>query len=103
MANAVASLCEVRVLAEIDLFVLERLHEALRLGVVIGIPPTAHADGDSGFSKQIGVLDRCILDAAVGVVDQAWLHVAVPKRHPERSQCQLRVYSSGEFPTDHPA
>ena len=55
----------------VDLLLLERLHEALRLGIVVGIADPAHAGGNAVLLQQIGVVAAGILDAAVGVVDQA--------------------------------
>lgn len=58
----------------VDLFGLQRLHEALGLGVVEGIARSAHVDVAIGQSLAIG--DGGVLHAAIGMMDQAaglWL------------------------------
>ncbi len=55
----------------VDLFGLERFHEAFSLGVVEGIAWPAHADGDVAIGKPLAIGDRRVLHAAVGVMDQA--------------------------------
>ena len=54
----------------VDLFGLQRLHEALGLGVVVGVARAAHADGDASALKACGIVGAGVLHAAVGVVDQ---------------------------------
>ncbi len=55
----------------VDLFGLERLHEAFSLGVVEGIAWPAHANGDVAIRQFLAIGDRGVLHAAIGVVDQA--------------------------------
>jgi hypothetical protein len=55
----------------VDLFGLERLHEAFSLGVVKGIARPAHADGDVAVRQSLAIGDGCVLHATIGVVDQA--------------------------------
>ena len=57
--------------ASVDLLLLERLHEALRLGIVVGIADAAHARLDVVPLQQLGVVAAGILHAAIGMMDQA--------------------------------
>ena len=43
VTDRAAGVLDVAVAARLNLFVLERLHEALRLGIVVGVADTAHA------------------------------------------------------------
>ena len=61
---------EIAIAFAIDLFVLERVHETLDLGVVIGVPDAAHAGHDTVRSEQVGVVATGILNAAVGVMHE---------------------------------
>src|SRR5215208_1196511 len=55
----------------VDLLGLERAHEALGLGVVVGIADPAHARGDAMSRQHLGVVAAGVLGALVGVMDQA--------------------------------
>jgi len=55
----------------VDLFSLERLHEAFSLCVVEGIAGPAHTDGDVAIRQSLAIGDGGVLHAAIGVVDQA--------------------------------
>ncbi len=50
---------------------LERLHETFRLGVIVWIAGPRHRDGDVMISEALPVVDGSVLDAAVGVMDEA--------------------------------
>ena len=54
----------------VDLFLLERLHEALTTRVVIGIGWPTHTRNDAVRPQQGHILLGRILDAAIGMVDQ---------------------------------
>jgi len=69
-ADRGACVADVSIGSSIDLLVLERLDEALRLGVVVGIADAAHARLDVVPFQQLGVLAARILHAAIGMVDQ---------------------------------
>ena len=62
---------EVLILAGIDLLALDRLHEALGHGIVIGAACPAHARLDAGGLQPGDIITVRILRAAIGVVDQA--------------------------------
>ena len=67
-ASGIAEIDEGR---SIDLFGLERLHEAFGLGVVERIARSAHADGDVAIGQPLAVGDGGVLHAAIGVMDEA--------------------------------
>lgn len=67
-ASSVTEVCE---RLSVDLFGLERLHEAFSLGVVEGIARSAHADRDVPIGQSSAIGDGGVLDAAIGVMDEA--------------------------------
>ena len=52
----------------IDGLDLERLHEALGLGVVVGIAPAAHRSDEAIVGESLPIVPGCVLRAAIGVV-----------------------------------
>ena len=62
---------EIAVGPAVDFLCLERLHEALCLGVVGGTGGPAHAGLDAGGPQQSDVIAAGVLDAPIGVVDEA--------------------------------
>src|SRR5260370_38682465 len=70
-ADHLACLVGVAVAAPVDLLLFECFHEALRLGIVVGIADAAHTRLDVVCCEQGGVFTACILHAAVGVMDEA--------------------------------
>ena len=88
----------------VDLLFLERLHEALGFGVVIGIACSAHAGGDGVVCKSLGIVVAGVLDAAVGMVDEALgLWLAVLDRHVEGLEGQRGAQVVFEGPSHHAA
>src|SRR5439155_27282626 len=86
----------------VDLLLLERLHEALRLGVVVGTADAAHARPDVMRLQDGGVIAACVLHAAVGMVDQtARCRPPRRERHGERGDCQARLQMHLQTPSDH--
>jgi hypothetical protein len=67
--DAAAGIADVDEGLAVDLFGLERLHEAFGLGVVEGI--AGPADGDVVFGELLAIGDGGVLHAAIGVMDQA--------------------------------
>ena len=65
-----ASFLDSGVDSAINLFGLERLHEALGLGVVIGISFTAHAGADAILLEQADIVAATILHASIRVVNK---------------------------------
>jgi hypothetical protein len=72
-----ASLCQIAIFLPVDLLVFQRLQERLAGGVVVWIPATAHADLDAVFPEQMGAIPRGVLHAAVGVMRQTGLSLAI--------------------------
>ena len=56
--------------AAIDFFGFECLHEALGLGIVVGVAGPAHADGDIVAGEAPAVFGRGILHAAIGMMNE---------------------------------
>jgi hypothetical protein len=90
--------------AAVDLLLLQRLHEALRLSVVVGIADAAHAWLDGMAGQQLGVVAAGVLHAAVGVVDEAvGRRPACRDRHGQRGDREARLQVRLERPADDPA
>src|SRR5882762_561824 len=70
-ADAARGFMVIAIEPAIDLLGLERRHEALGLGVVVGIADPAHADADAVRLQELAVVGAGILHAAIGVMDQA--------------------------------
>src|ERR1700704_3795738 len=66
-----ASGLDVAIVSSVDLLVLEGLHEAFRLGVVVGVADAAHAGADAMSLEQRAVVGTGVLHAAIGMMDQA--------------------------------
>src|SRR5262245_48926554 len=66
---------EITILPPIDFLDLQRLHEALRPGIVVGIARPAHADRDPAFFQPLDITRTCILHPTIGVMYQSefWL------------------------------
>ena len=93
---------DVSIGSSIDFLVLERLDEALRLGVIVGIADAAHARLDVVPFQQFGVVAARILHTAIGVVDQAAGHgLARHERYGERVYRQTRLKMRGQRPAHH--
>jgi hypothetical protein len=69
--DPVAGVVDVGEGLSVDLFSLQRLHEALGFGVVEGIAGPAHADGDVTIGQSLAIGDGGVLHAAIGMMDQA--------------------------------
>src|SRR5262249_34274397 len=90
--DAATGVVEVCKCLAVDLFGLERLHEAFGLGVVEGIAGPAHADGDVLIRQPLAISDGSVLDAAIGVMNQAagWWSSGV-KSLIERGDCERGI------------
>src|SRR6185503_9272304 len=64
-ADRRAGVVDVAVGSPVNLLVLERLHEALRLGIVIGAADATHARLDLMRDQDVGVVSACVLHAAI--------------------------------------
>lgn len=95
-----AGLGQIRVFVAVDFLVLERLHEQLALGVVVGVAAPAHADLDAVGFEQIGIISRCILHTAVGVMHQAGNGFPCSQRHLPGLDRQRRLQRTAQRPSD---
>ena len=68
--NVRTQVVEIPIGVGVNLLSLERLHEALTTGVVIGVGRPAHARDHVARSQQGHVLLGRRLDAAIGIVNQ---------------------------------
>ena len=85
----------VTVAAPVHLLLLERFHEALRLGIVIRIADPAHARLDVVGGEQRRVRVAGVLHAAIGMMDQA------AGRGPAGRNRQARLQMCVQRPTDY--
>src|ERR1700691_4483185 len=69
-----AGVIEITIVSAVDLLLLECLHEALRLGIVVRVADAAHARLDVMGLKHRRVLAAGLLDDPVGMMDQAARH-----------------------------
>ena len=85
----------------VHFLLLQGSHEALGLGVVVGVAGAAHAGFDAVGLQPFAIFVAGILHAAVGVVDETRRGTAGRQRHVERFDSQARLEVVGERPTDH--
>ena len=86
----------------VDLFGFEGLHEALGHGIVIGAAGPAHAGLDAGGFQAGDVVAAGVLNAPVGVVDQARRRTTTRlSGHLQRVQGQARGEMVFQRPADH--
>ena len=96
-----AGMGEIAIGAGVDFLAFERLHEALGHGVVVGTAGPAHAGLDTGGLKAGDVVTASVLNAAVGMVDQATGdHLPAGQRHLKRIQGQARPQVISHCPPD---
>jgi len=61
----------VGIAAVLDKFSFERVEEALHRGIVVAVGLAAHRDLKAGGLRHLAVVPRGILNASIGMVDQA--------------------------------
>ena len=102
-ADGATRLVGITVAASVDLFLFERLHEALGFRVVVRGPDPTHARLDPVFDKPRGVLAAGVLHPAIGMVNEhARPRPTGVERHAERGQCQACLQVPVEGPADDP-
>ena len=95
---------QVAIGSAIDFLLFEGFHEALRLGVVVGAGDPAHARLDVMRRQPLDVVGAGILDAAVGVVDQAGrCDLAFGERHVEGRDGEFGAQVIGQCPAYDPS
>jgi hypothetical protein len=72
-SDGASGLAQIAIAASIDLFLLQGLHEAFGLGVVVRIADTAHTGLDIMRRQDFRVFGAGILDAAIRMMDQRTL------------------------------
>src|SRR5215831_20357747 len=78
----------------VDLLVLERLHEAFGLCIVVWVTDATHAGGDGVGLEHGSIVGTGILDAAIGVMDETagrWLSLG---------NCHGEGFERGARPSD---
>ena len=100
-ADATAGVFEVGVGLAVGLLGFQRLHEAFGLGVVPRVARPAHGALEAALIEPRRVFARSVLDAAIGVVDQAGRRIARLDRHVERRQGEPRLQMVVERPARH--
>src|SRR5580692_9665031 len=75
----------------VDFLLLQCSHEALGLGVVVGVAGAAHAGSDPVGLQPFAIFVAGVLHAAVGVVDETRRGTAGRQRHVERLDRQTRL------------
>jgi hypothetical protein len=89
--NRCAGVLLIAVPAHVDLLRLQRLHERLRFGVVIGITRAAHADGEAMGLQFVHIRPAAVLHPSVRMMHDAWLDGPVCQCPPERPYSQFRA------------
>ena len=101
-ADRLAGVFKITIVSAVNLLLLECLHKALCFGVVVGIAHATHAWLDLMRCKHRGIIMACILDTAIGVMDQtAGRRSACFDRHLECGQSEFRPQKLLQGPTDH--
>jgi hypothetical protein len=101
-ADRVAGLAQIAIVSAVDLLLLECLHEALRLGVVVGIADAAHARLDAMRFQYARVLAASVLHAPIGMMDQAvGRRLTRRNRHLQSRRGKARAQMRVQGPTDH--
>ena len=87
----------------VDGFDLERLHEALRLGVIVRIAAPAHR-ADQAVTKQgFPIALRGVLRTAIAVMHATWRRLSPLDRSLKRGKRQADVDRAADCITDRPA
>src|SRR5579859_922320 len=101
LAYPLACVLQVSISGFAYFLLLKGSHKTLCTSVVVGITSSTHADLDIVLLQNPGVLRRCILYTAIGVVDEPFsFPVTLAKGHTQCSKRQLRLQSSRQLPSD---
>ena len=87
-------------MAQMDALALEAAEEVFGHGVVIGIALAGHALPDAEAGETLTVSVGGVLDAAVGVEDEAGQRLAAPDGHAEGGEGEICVDAVGEGVAD---
>src|SRR6266700_6752720 len=94
------SCCIVTVMDELG---FERMEEALHRGIVVAVALPAHRGSEAGGLDRLSVICRGILNAAIGMVDQAGTSSLRRDRHPQGCQRQVSSQMIRHRPADDPS
>ena len=87
-------------MAQMDALALEAAEEVFGHGVVIGIALAGHALPDAEAGETLTVSVGGVLDAAVGVEDEAGQRLAAPDGHAKGGESEICVDAVGEGVAD---
>ena len=87
-------------MAQMDALALKAAEEVFGHGVVIGIALAGHALPDAEAGETLTVSVGGVLDAAVGVEDEAGQRLAAPDGHAEGGESEICVDAVGEGVAD---
>ena len=86
------------VVAPDELGLVQPVHR-LGQGIVVGVASRADRADGLGAGEPLGVADREVLDAPIGMVDETWQRVAPrPDRHFEGVERELRLQARAHLP-----
>ena len=68
LIEVVASIQDVAILLEVNFLAFERLHEALRSGIIVRVSAAAHADHEAFLFQAADVVVATVLHPTIGVV-----------------------------------
>ena len=88
------------ILAVMDEFCFQRVKEALHRGIVIAVGLAAHRGSEAGGLHHFAIVCRGILNAAIGMVDQAGARPLRRDRHPQGCQRQVGAQMIAHRPAD---
>ena len=75
----------------VDFFDLQGFHEALGLGIVIGVTDAAHRAAQACSLKGITIVLGCVLAAAIGMMNAALGRVPAHESRAQGGERQFRV------------
>jgi len=96
--DLVASIVKIAVLTVIDMFLLQRAHEAFDQAILGGTGFVGHADFHTAFQQAVGVQPGGVLRPLVGMENR---RCAMRQGHVQRIQGELLVNVTTERPASH--
>src|SRR5580704_18350204 len=102
LTDAAACVFQTAIVSPVYLLLFQRAHESLCARVVVWIAAAAHADLNLVLLQQPGVIDRGILHASIGVMNEFLsLPIAATQGHLQRSNRQFSLQRSAQVPANH--
>src|ERR1700733_8868950 len=101
LTDSTACVFQIQIVRSVHLLLFERAHKALCVCVVVGIAASTHTDLNLHLLQYLGVFDRCVLHASIGVMNQLLgFPVPLAERHLQSSNRQFSLQASSQFPAD---